>query len=240
MLRHLDGLFVTNPSKSVVSFLMENDQRDDDGRPWTSETIFSKFIPKEFIHSRSILLGALSEGLTLGGRASSAGLKGGSELSEILGAVPLEAVQKILFSKHSVVLDDVLSNLSPNFCQGAADWGGKGAELITLRDKQEQFYEIEFKRYLKERADDPAFLSKFVEFCTGSNHLPSMASDDKPVGIVVEFNLVSPGPGCHPFAQTCDNTIRLPGNGLYFDDYDLFRRKMDEAIETSYNRFDAQ
>ena len=64
---HLDGIFATNPRGNLIPYLLEDGQSDDKGRPWTLETIFSTFIPNEFIHSRSILFGALADGLTLGG-----------------------------------------------------------------------------------------------------------------------------------------------------------------------------
>lgn len=239
VLQHLDGILVTNPVENVVSYLLQDGRTDNEGKSWTLESIFLKFIPTEFIYSRSILLKAFADGLTLGGKPGTSDLRDGCGLAGVLRAVPLQAVQKILFSRHDVLLDDVLSKLCPRFCQGVEEWDGNESELISLRNKQEQFFENDFKRYLKERASQPSFLGKFVEFVTGSNNLPFLSPDETAFKIVVEFNLISPGPCCHPFARTCTNTIRLPGNGLYFNDYDLFCKKMDEAVESSYNKFNS-
>ena len=144
------------------------------------------------------MLGAFADGLTLGGTPNaSSELKEGSGLSGVLGTIPLEAVQQILFSRPSITLDDVLGTLSPLLCECETDWDGNEKEMILLRDKQEQFFEDEFKRYLREGSSVPSFLAKFVECCTGSNYLPFMSPDDTPFKIIVEFNLVAPEPGCH-------------------------------------------
>lgn len=64
---HLDGIFATKPGGNLIPYLLADGQPGDKGRPCTLETVFSTFIPNEFIHSRSILFGALADGLTLGG-----------------------------------------------------------------------------------------------------------------------------------------------------------------------------
>lgn len=241
VLSHLDGIFVTKPEQNLLSFLLEDGKCDNKGRPWTTETIFSQFIPKEFIFSRSVLLGALVDGLTLGGKQNaSRRIKEGCGFAGVMSVVPLEAVQKILFSRPTITLDGLMNTISPFFCEGEIDRDMSEQEVILLRDKQKHFYENEFKIYLRERSNEPSFLAKFVECCTGSNYLPFMSSDDTPFKIIVEFSLVAPEPGCHPFFHTCSNTIRLPGMGLYFGDYDLFCQKIDEAIDSSFNKFNFQ
>jgi hypothetical protein len=73
---------------------------DKNGNPFTRDTIFSERIPNELIKSRSVVLGGLMDGLSLRGkRDASIKLEEGSELSSILGPVPLEAVAKILFAR---------------------------------------------------------------------------------------------------------------------------------------------
>lgn len=243
IIRHIDGIFVTNPRQNLISFLLQGFKCDEDGIPWTTDSIISKFVPNQFIYSRSILLGALADGLTLEGKPSSTpnDLREGCGFARILNTVPLEAVQRILFSRPSITLDDVLGILSPIYCAGDADWDGKAEDLIFLRSKQEEFYNNDFKRYLSEGSTEAtSFLTNFIQCCTGSNYLPFMTHDGTPFKVIVEFNIISPEAGCHPLFQTCSNTILLPGMGLYFDDYELFQQKTNEAIDSSFNQFNMQ
>ena len=58
-MRHIDGIFVTNPRQNLLPFLLDD---VSGGKKWTSDSILSDFIPRKFIYSRSILLGAFMEG----------------------------------------------------------------------------------------------------------------------------------------------------------------------------------
>lgn len=155
-MRHIDGIFVTNPRQNLLPFLLDD---VSGGKKWTTDSILSDFIPSKFIYSRSILLCAFMEGLTLEDTLySSSNLREGSGLSKILGIMPLEAVQRLLFSKPSITIEDILSAISPIYIEGSdADSDGNEEELILLRDRQERFYHNEFKRYLRERST-PSFL----------------------------------------------------------------------------------
>jgi len=233
--------FTPNPEKNVIKdrIGMKIDEEDDNSQLWTPDSIFKKLIPDTFIHSRSLILSGLEDGLSLGGKKTSSKLEEGSGLAVALRAIPLEAVQKIIFGKSTMTVEEVLAVLEPDYCKCEGDWEGDDERKAEERREQEKFFEGDFKRYLREEASKNSdFLEEFVQFCTGSNYLPFVSpGDDKPFKITVEFNFTQPEPGCHPMAHTCVNTIRLPGTGIYWGNFDLLREKMKEAL-AQCSRFD--
>ena len=208
---------------------------------WTPDSIFNKLIPDEFVRSRSLLLNAQEEGLSIESEQTPFALEKGSGLAKAFRCFPLEALQTILFGRSTITLDEVLSILTPDYCNYEGDcWEGTDSDMIQHREQQEHFFDGDFKRYLKEESSKKSnFLEEFVQFCTGMNYIPYVAPGEETFKIIVEFNFMAPEPGGHPLAHTCVNTIRLPGMDMYFGDYDVFCQKMEESL-AHCNRFDME
>ncbi len=63
----LNHIGMLNPNgERTLTFLIECGETDWDGKPWTRETLFAKFIPDNFINTRKILLSSLQDGLMCG------------------------------------------------------------------------------------------------------------------------------------------------------------------------------
>ena len=63
------------------------------------------------------------------------------------------------------------------------------SESEDQKGMQEAFYETQFLPYLREKAEqDDQFLSKFVQWCTGSCCLPYIVAADESMKIKVEFD----------------------------------------------------
>ncbi len=90
---------------------------DDDGNELTPEKFFTTYIPDKFIHSRKILLGSLQNGLAVGvNPLNTKGLERGCGMaSEFFSKIPLEAIQKMYFSKLSFSVEDLISVLVPEY-----------------------------------------------------------------------------------------------------------------------------
>ena len=90
---------------------------DDDGKELTSKSFFANYIPDTFIHSRKMLLVSLQDGLTIGGCSSPdapSDIAMGCGLArDLFFSVPLEAIQKIHFSKSCISLEDLLKVIVP-------------------------------------------------------------------------------------------------------------------------------
>jgi hypothetical protein len=87
---------------------------DENGNPWATDTIFSKYIPENYIKTRRAVLGGLIDGLSVRGKGNASDcFEEGSSLSRILCHVPLEAISKILFARPQLVFEDIKKVLSP-------------------------------------------------------------------------------------------------------------------------------
>jgi hypothetical protein len=100
-------------SNELLSVWLTDGELDDEGNPWTTDTIFSKRIANEFIDTRSLILGGLIDGLSLRGKRDTSleELHKGSELSGLLSHVPIAACSKILFARPNLSYDDVYTSL---------------------------------------------------------------------------------------------------------------------------------
>ena len=109
------------------------------------------------------------------------------------------------------------------------------AEKEDIRQKQEIFFNGNFKQYLRQSAEEiDGFLVKFVECATGSNYLPF----DKDFKIYLEFDFSLDALG-NPMFHSCTHEIRIPGYPLFFEDFETFKdKKMNQNILMVYNRFD--
>ena len=67
ILKHINMLDI--PGESTLNYLLGPDcnEKDENGNEWTKESFFSKYIPNNFLKSRSKLLLGLRDGLSIGG-----------------------------------------------------------------------------------------------------------------------------------------------------------------------------
>mmetsp|Transcript_38426 Transcript_38426/g.65655 ORF Transcript_38426/g.65655 Transcript_38426/m.65655 type:complete len:86 (-) Transcript_38426:332-589(-) len=69
--------------------------------------------------------------------------------------------------------EEVLAVLEPDYCQSEGKWEGTDEQIEEEKEKQKEFFEGDFKRYIKEQAEKSShFLEKFVQFCTGIKLYP--------------------------------------------------------------------
>jgi hypothetical protein len=103
-----------------LSHLLDDDVIDEDGKPWTRETFFAKFIPDTFINTRRILLCGLQDGLTFGSKAGpSSEIEKGCGLSSHFSIIPLEAIQHAYFARPEICVEDLIANvIEPKYGEG--------------------------------------------------------------------------------------------------------------------------
>jgi hypothetical protein len=197
------------------------------------ENIFTKFIPEQYLSSREdICLESMKEGLTLGGDYS---------LPSIFRSMPLEAVQKLIFSCPVVTAQSIIDIFVPEYCKG---WEGSTEEGEHHRRMQEEFFR-DLCDILKERehrekelpSDKLSFLCLFVAFCTGYAFLPDPMGNPN-FKINVWFNFPETRKDDYPVSHTCDNMLTLPGYLYTNPDRDNFERILDESIYGSVGRLD--
>ena len=138
VLKHI-GPLVFEAEQNIIEFIGKQMNEDDENSElWTPDSIFKQLIPDQFIRSRSLLLGGLEDGLSVGGKQKSSTLEEGSGLAAAFRAIPLEALQKILFGKSTMTLEEVLAVLKPDYCKYEGKWEGTDNELIVQQKEQEQ------------------------------------------------------------------------------------------------------
>ena len=99
-----------------------------------------------------------------------------------------------------------------------------------LIEEQEIFFNGDFKRYIRESAEeDSKFLVKFVECVTGSDYLPYNGGH-----ITIEFSFTAEG---YPRFHTCVSEVVIPGYEYYWSDFMNFKEMMNKVIDVSYNQF---
>eukprot|EP00978_Attheya_sp_CCMP212_P012503 scaffold31195_cov44-Attheya_sp.AAC.2 len=229
ILKHLDQ------NMENLSYYLGDEHEFKDGTTEVvnEENIFTKLIPEQYLSSRNISLESIKEGLTLGGDYN---------LPGIFRTMPLEAVQKLIFSHPVVTAQGIIDILLPKYCEG---WEGSKEDGEDHRRRQEEFFR-DLCDILKEReqrekgllpSDKLSFLSLFVAFCTGYIFLPDpMGNPD--FKIKVEFNFLEAQKNYYPASHTCNNILKLPGYLYDNTDRDNFERILDESIYGSMGRFD--
>jgi len=211
---------------------------DDDDTLITSDSYFTKLLPKYLVHSRSIALDALREGLTLNGLVN---------IPVQFCALPFGVVSKIAFSNPTISADDVIAFLEPRY-----NAGGECNDKQLAKEEQEYFFNNILKKLLKEKEEEEhedkkkqdkdletgkSFLSRFVSFCTGLNYLPHRIGNPD-FSIIVEFNFDPDecAPESLPIAHTCVNTLKIHGL-VYNNDKEKFEEKLALAIENTEGCF---
>jgi hypothetical protein len=86
---------------------------------WTKETFFAQFIPETFINTRTILLGSLQDGLTIGGKSRpSDEIEKGCGLARAFSMIPFEAIQHRFFAKPDICVEDLINVIVPQYMAG--------------------------------------------------------------------------------------------------------------------------
>lgn len=86
---------------------------------WTRETFFSKCVPENFIHNRTILLGSLQDGLTIGSKSCpSDEIEIGCGLASAYSSIPFEAIQYRFFAKPNICVEDLINVIVPQYMVG--------------------------------------------------------------------------------------------------------------------------
>jgi hypothetical protein len=109
ILEHIDEILI---NKKVLSYVLEN-EKDRDGNELTQDTLFSQWVPDNYIKTRSMVLGGLMDGLSLRGKQDAVEKLDGSSLRNILCPIPIETISKILFARPHLVFEDVKEVLEP-------------------------------------------------------------------------------------------------------------------------------
>jgi len=104
------------PGEKELDRLLDCGEADEDGKPWTRETFFTKFIPDNLINTRKILLGSLQDGLTFGDPSNE--LEKGCGLAIRWSMIPLQAIQHTYFARPEISVEDLINVLAPKFGEG--------------------------------------------------------------------------------------------------------------------------
>jgi hypothetical protein len=150
--------------------------------------------------------------------------------------VPLEAVNKILFSKNKLTIEDFLDE--------------KGRHLILMPELAGLEDEIDYSLVsthhnlmkgigellrTKSQSDD-TFLGNFLSYCTGRSFIPDLGCPESSLKVTVEFNFSEMHDDALPVAHTCDNVLKLPGTA-YGGIIETFESKLDMAMASSKGAF---
>mmetsp|Transcript_17584 Transcript_17584/g.38884 ORF Transcript_17584/g.38884 Transcript_17584/m.38884 type:complete len:982 (+) Transcript_17584:123-3068(+) len=219
---------------------------DGDEELITEETFYTVFLEKLFIKSRrKYALKNVRLGLTLDNKI---GVHG------VFRAMPTKALEQIAFATEGLELDHVLQFLLPKYCKAVRVWKeNKKGELKPvdepvepwLLEQQKSFFEVTLpnvlkKQYYDERGDEEAyskkirrwedFLSRFVQYCTGSPFLchPDIKTRDDMIKI--EFSASEMSGDCLPEAHTCVKTLKLP-HFVYDNNADALLSKLRKAFD---------
>ncbi|KAL3816052.1 hypothetical protein ACHAXA_010357 [Cyclostephanos tholiformis] len=143
------------------------------------------------------------------------------------------------FARPDITVDDLIANFfEPKFGEGEPDeaFGLTETDVKRMKEKQANFYNTGFKRFLMESADeDPNFLVKFVACATGSENLPH--DNTCKINIVFDFSLQ---PNSYPLFHSIEHDVRLPGYEIFFGDYSKFKIYMHMVIGNFYNHPDME
>jgi len=229
---HLQGIGANlHQLKSTIG--VEYDYIDGKPEIVTEETFFTKFIKDRFIQSRRISINALKEGLTLNGSIP---------ISENLCTMPLDVVQRLMFSNPLIRAKDVIEILNPKYCVSWEQADVKAEDVPGIREEQQKFFETTLIPFLKKKEglaseEQSDFLNSFLSFCTGYGYLPDRAGNPE-YGIDIEFELLHTYP--YPKSHACPeprSVLVLPGKLCIQKD---FITNFEAAVLSYKGRFDMQ
>jgi len=176
------------------------------------------------IRRRDLAINAIKNGLTLNGKFP---------IHAVLKSMPIEAIERLIFSKAEITPEDVIKILDPIYSNHT---------IPTVKDGQMKFFDSTLKGIIQERGsrkeDGQEFLHDFIEFITGSKFLPSIQGNPG-FRINIAFNCTETNTDNLPTAHTCINTMTIPG-GFYNGDANVFQERLDKAFSYGVSRFNME
>lgn len=146
--------------------------------------------------------------------------------SECFGAMPLEALNYLLFCNHIIKPGDLIRALVPdyNMPEGDPHFTGNECQHSVLSVKGDGTKEGILVDLLMD--SDEEFLRDFLSYATGYQYMPSSDS----FCITVEFNYKEMTFESLPVAHTCDFVLKLPGQG-YDGNLEVLKQKLDLSFD---------
>ena len=187
----------------------------------TMEQKLRKATEAAWIDSRSIVLDSIKEGLGVG--------NGNHQALEIAGMalIDMKMMDLLFFSKLHITSEDVINALEPALGNEAMSKNQRA--IISVKDGKIEGHLVDLLRKREEDdTDNSNFAGDFVEFATGSRHLPQNGAT-----IIIEFCFEEAGyrgdPESLPVAHTCHQTVKLPSQA-YEGKFSIFEKKLDLAL----------
>jgi hypothetical protein len=163
---------------------------------------FRDKITELYIENRKIFIDNFNDGLTLGGNI---------DWAVCFQLLPPEAVSKIAFAEQLIREEDLVDqdgNL--RFIKFARE-ESREAEIAMecYKETQEQLKKAISLLFQQKARDEPAFLTRFVAYCTGQSYIPAIELNPD-FEILIEFNYTEMGECYYPVAYTAVNKLLLP------------------------------
>ena len=153
-------------------------------------------------------------------------LTGELKISDLFQTFPPEAINRSLFSKQEIKINDVVSVLKVKYDYSESTLVETQKEVFSLMGGTPSG--VLFDVLQEQAARDDDFLRQFVFFSTGSSFIPKKSNDFK---VIVEFNCFEMVEDSLPMAHTCDLTIKFPGTA-YNGDKEVLTQKLLSALES--------
>jgi len=145
------------------------------------------------------------------------------------GSMPMEALNRIMFSKLVVKAEDLLSIVDVRYDNS---WGptvvDSQLKIISIhQDGEDQKITGALPELLRRREEsDPDFAARLLYFVSGHMSVPTEGFK-----FLIEFNcLESKDDDSLPVSHTCDPTLKLPGTA-YHGDPEKLEEKLDMSLE---------
>jgi hypothetical protein len=134
--------------------------------------------------------------------------------------VPLEAVNKILFSKNKLTIEDFLDeDGSHRILVSVVEGHEKDIDDLLVPDDIDLLMSGIGEFLRKKSLSDGSFLGNFLSYCTGQSFIPDLGCPETSFKVTVEFNFSEMNndswPVWHILATTCSSsrerrTVEMP------------------------------
>jgi hypothetical protein len=147
--------------------------------------------------------------------------------------VPLEAVNKILFSKNKLTIEDFLDENGSHRILVSVVEGHEKDIYDRLVPENIDLLMSGIGKFLRKKSlSDNNFLGTFLSYCTGQSFIPDLGCPESSFKVTVEFNFSEMDKDSWPVAHTCDNVLKLPGTA-YDGNAETFASKLEKAMAYS-------
>jgi len=156
------------------------------------------------------------------------------EIFSLFTGCPLDGINRIIFLKQTVEIDDVISILTPDYSEGVdpilLEAQKSVLRLNVYTGKAEGVLVDVIDRLAQER---PFFLNEFIRFVSGYDFIPHTGFQIK-----VEFNPQEMGADHLPVSHSCDNTLKFPGQA-YDGNAEILEKNLLTSLRcTAQGEFD--